>query len=147
MHRQDELRELEDTLSEMDKKDAKDPKRKKCLRSRDIDEENRDLPGRDRIGLLDKIEEKTLIYGRKFFLLFTPSGASWPERCNIVNITFIAAQSYRICPHIRRLILRIVRFHFLICGSKLCRGIVVKKERFDETTMGCSNSKDVQIKK
>lgn len=66
MHRQDELRELEDTLSEMDKKDAKDPDpdRRACLRSRDLDEENRELPGRDRVALLDRIEEKTLRYGQ-----------------------------------------------------------------------------------
>ena len=63
LHRQDELRELEDTLSDMDKKDAKDPHRKQCLRSRDLDEENRDLPGRDRIALLDQLEEKILKYG------------------------------------------------------------------------------------
>ena len=69
MHRQDELRELEDTLTEMDKKDAKDPDRQSCLRSRDIDEENRDFPGRDRIALLDKIEEKALKYGRISSLL------------------------------------------------------------------------------
>lgn len=118
MHRQDELRELEDTLSEMDKKDAKDLERKLCLHSREIDEENRDLPGRDRIGLLDKIEQKTLVYGTRFSLLVTPSGASWPERRNTANSTFIAPQSYRICPHVRRLILRIVRFSSLICGSK-----------------------------
>lgn len=63
LHRQDELRELEDTLSDMDKKDAKDPNRQLCLRSRDIDEENRGLPDRDRIALLDRLEEKTLKYG------------------------------------------------------------------------------------
>lgn len=65
MYRQDELRELEDTLSEMDKKDAKDPDpdRQACLKSRDLDEENRELPGRDRIALLNQIEEKSLKYG------------------------------------------------------------------------------------
>ncbi|KAL8821018.1 MAG: hypothetical protein Q9191_007397 [Dirinaria sp. TL-2023a] len=70
MHRQDELRELEDTLSDMDKKDAKsaDPDRRACLRSRDLDEENRELPGRDRVALLDRIEEKTLKYGKFRFL-------------------------------------------------------------------------------
>jgi len=73
MHRQDELRELEDTLSEMDKKDAKDPERQLCLQSREIDEENRDLPGRDRIDLLDKIEEKTLKYGKRLSPSSTPS--------------------------------------------------------------------------
>lgn len=64
MHRQDELRELEDTLNEMDKKDAKDPDRRVCLQSRDLDEENRDIPGRDRVALLDRIEEKALKYGQ-----------------------------------------------------------------------------------
>ena len=63
MHRQDELHELKDTLNEIDKKDDKDPIRRICLRSRELDEENRDLPGRDRIALLDRIEEKTLKYG------------------------------------------------------------------------------------
>ena len=77
MHRQDELRELEDTLSEMDKKDAKDPDRQLCLQSREIDEENRDLPGRDRIGLLDKIEEKTLKYGTIALSQPIASGTSW----------------------------------------------------------------------
>ena len=67
MHRQDELRELEATLTEMDKKDAKDPVRELCLQSRDIDEEKRDRPERDRIALLDKIEEKALKYGRISF--------------------------------------------------------------------------------
>ena len=67
MHRPDGLRELEDTLTEMDKKDAEDPDRQSCLRSRDIDEENRDIPDRDRIALLNKIEEKSLKCGRISF--------------------------------------------------------------------------------
>ena len=59
MHRQDELRELEDELGEMDKRDNKNPEREFNLRSREIDAEDDD----SRASLLNKIEEKALKYG------------------------------------------------------------------------------------
>ena len=66
LHRQDELRELEDELENMDKMDARNEKRKNCLHSRDIDNEQggEGTPdGKSRGVLLDQIEEKTLKYG------------------------------------------------------------------------------------
>ena len=65
MHRQDELRELEDELEEMDKRDAKSEERKTCLQSRDVDEHSGAAiaGGKSRSSLLDQIEEKAMKYG------------------------------------------------------------------------------------
>ena len=72
MHRQDELRELEDELAEMDKRDGKNEDRILHLQCREIDDddddddddEEYDGPRREsRSSLLNKIEEKALKYG------------------------------------------------------------------------------------
>ena len=71
MHRQDELRELEDDLAEMDKRDNKNPHRQLKLQCREVDDdddddddEEYDGPRREsRSSLLNKIEEKAMKYG------------------------------------------------------------------------------------
>ena len=70
MHRQDELRELEDELSELDKRDNKNPDRQLNLQCREIDDDDddndEDLEGpyqQSRLSLFNKIEEKALKYG------------------------------------------------------------------------------------
>ena len=64
LRRQDQLRELESELHDMDKRDDKDPSRQRALRFRDLDEDLDPLPGREsRTSLLDQLEEQTLKYG------------------------------------------------------------------------------------
>lgn len=87
MHRQDELRELEDTLSEMDKNDAADPKRQLRLQSREIDEEEEAAPERDRVALLNRIEEKALKYGISFFRIFFNPAARQVDYFMLLHVT------------------------------------------------------------
>ena len=65
LHRQDELRELESKLHNMDLIDDKDAEKgRRCLQSRGIDEERDLRVGKESRGeLLDKIERKALQYG------------------------------------------------------------------------------------
>lgn len=66
MQRQDELRELEDDLEDLDKRDGKNKDRQICLQSREMDDppSGPEEQGREtRSSLLNKIEEKTLKYG------------------------------------------------------------------------------------
>ena len=81
MHRQDELRELEDELAEMDKRDNKDPNRQPRLQCREDDVDDDDDDGDEeydgprrvsRSSLLNRIEEKALKYGART-LLFAPN--------------------------------------------------------------------------
>ena len=63
LHLQDELRELETELHDMDKRDAKNEQGRRCLQSREEDEE-RGLSGQYHRGeLLGKIKEKVSQYG------------------------------------------------------------------------------------
>ena len=67
MHRQDELRALEDKLGDMDKRDNKDESRRRRLTSREVDDglSKREELGRDsRSVLFNQIEEKVLKYGK-----------------------------------------------------------------------------------
>ncbi|KAL8745305.1 MAG: hypothetical protein Q9190_002539, partial [Brigantiaea leucoxantha] len=65
LRRQDELRELEETLHDTDLRDNKDGTRQIFLRSRKRDERQNDNSGREtRASLLDRIEEKTMRYGQ-----------------------------------------------------------------------------------
>ncbi|KAL9119124.1 MAG: hypothetical protein Q9187_004320 [Circinaria calcarea] len=64
LYKQDELRELEDELREMDKRDWKDDSFQNCLRSRGKDDAPKNQHGRSsRKELLQRIEKKTLEYG------------------------------------------------------------------------------------
>ncbi|KAL8950188.1 MAG: hypothetical protein Q9222_003766 [Ikaeria aurantiellina] len=67
LHHQDEIRELEATLHDMDLRDSRVPARQSLLRSRDADQEDSETKGPNadtRVALLDRIEEKTLKYGQ-----------------------------------------------------------------------------------
>ena len=67
MHRQDELRELEDKLGQMDNRDYTDESRRRRLTSREVDDglSRREELGRDsRSVLFNQIEEKVLKYGK-----------------------------------------------------------------------------------
>ena len=67
MHRQDELRDLEDKLGDMDKKDARSEAGQRCLSSRELDDlrSRREERGCDsRSVLFDRIEKKVLKYGK-----------------------------------------------------------------------------------
>lgn len=65
LNKQDELRELEASLRDMDLIDARSEHGALCLKSRELDEEREEV---QRLGprsaLLEKIEQKTLQYGR-----------------------------------------------------------------------------------
>ena len=65
LHKQDELRELEDDLRDMDDRDKETEEGIECLQSRDLDD-TRTLPeGREtRKALLQRIEKKMLEYGK-----------------------------------------------------------------------------------
>ncbi|KAL9118101.1 MAG: hypothetical protein Q9187_005355 [Circinaria calcarea] len=64
LYKQDERRELEDELREMDKRDWKDDSFQNCLRSRGKDDAPKNQHGRSsRKELLQRIEKKTLEYG------------------------------------------------------------------------------------
>ena len=64
LYRQDELRELEESLYEMDKRDEINENGKLCLASREIDNDREDLGAREsRSSLIDRIEKKSLQYG------------------------------------------------------------------------------------
>lgn len=64
LNKQDELRELEDSLRNMDLIDESSNEGALCLQSRDLDEEREDIQGLgSRKELLQKIEQKTLQYG------------------------------------------------------------------------------------
>ena len=66
MHRQDELRELEDKLGDMDKRDFRDEDRQRRLTSREVDDglSRREEAGSEsRSALFDRIEDKVLKYG------------------------------------------------------------------------------------
>ncbi|MCJ1372338.1 hypothetical protein MMC20_003562 [Loxospora ochrophaea] len=67
LYKQDELRELEENLNDMDERDAEDPddRVKKCLKSRDLDD-SRTIPSgwETRRQLLQKIEKKLDEYSR-----------------------------------------------------------------------------------
>ena len=66
LQKQDELRALEVDLDDLDKRDARDETRRIGLRSRDLDEDLKAWPGREhRFSLLQRIEEKTLKYGKE----------------------------------------------------------------------------------
>ena len=73
LQKQDELRELEDSLREMDERDDKTEEGQDCLQSRDLDD-RRDLPeGRvTRRALLQRIEKKMLEYGKTRMSLLPP---------------------------------------------------------------------------
>lgn len=65
LNKQDELRELEASLKNMDLIDADSDEGKLCLQSRDLDENREKIPGLEsRRELLERIERKTLQYGR-----------------------------------------------------------------------------------
>lgn len=69
IQRQDELRELEKHLADIDEQDWKgNDDTRECLQSRELDEcrQPPPLPGRSRQELIDKIEDKTLKYGNFF---------------------------------------------------------------------------------
>lgn len=71
LNKQDELRELEANLHDMDLIDASSEEGALCLKSRQLDEERNDIQGLGprrallgpRRALLEKIEQKTLQYG------------------------------------------------------------------------------------
>ena len=64
LNKQDELRELEADLRDMDLIDASSEEGALCLKSRELDEERNDIQGLGpRRALLEKIEQKTLQYG------------------------------------------------------------------------------------
>ncbi|KAI4157687.1 MAG: hypothetical protein LQ342_008092 [Letrouitia transgressa] len=66
LRRQDELRELEDKLIDLDIRDSKNFNRERCLKCREEDDDNPDSnnPWRESRGsILDKMEDKTLKYG------------------------------------------------------------------------------------
>lgn len=64
LNKQDELRELEANLHDMDLIDASSEEGALCLKSRELDEERNDIQGLGpRRALLEKIEQKTLQYG------------------------------------------------------------------------------------
>ncbi|KAG7008239.1 hypothetical protein G7Y79_00006g018590 [Physcia stellaris] len=64
MQRQDELRQLEDELEEMDKVDSKSDAGQLCLQSREMDDRrSRREQGASRSALLHKIEDVALRYG------------------------------------------------------------------------------------
>lgn len=64
LHFQDELRELESKLHDMDVRDGKGPEEiRSCLKSRELDEERLDAYQGIRGELLQKIEKKVLQYG------------------------------------------------------------------------------------
>lgn len=65
LNKQDELRELEASLKDMDLIDAKSDEGKLYLQSRELDEDREKIPGLEsRRELLERIERKTLQYGR-----------------------------------------------------------------------------------
>jgi hypothetical protein len=64
LHLQDELRELEDNLYDMDKRDEDDEEGRRCLQSRDLDVDREPAADRESRGaLLQRIEQKALQYG------------------------------------------------------------------------------------
>ena len=64
LQKQDELRELEDLLLQMDQRDELTEDGRECLQSRDLDESRDDEPlGETRKKLLSRIERKLLEYG------------------------------------------------------------------------------------
>lgn len=64
LNKQDELRELEANLHDMDLVDASSEEGALCLKSRELDEERNDIQGLgSRKALLEKIEQITLQYG------------------------------------------------------------------------------------
>lgn len=60
LYRQDELRELEDRLLALDKRDGMDPTKKRCLRSRQYDDSRN---GNERGKLIIEIDSKLKEYG------------------------------------------------------------------------------------
>ena len=65
LNKQDQLRELEASLRDMDLIDAGSEHGALCLKSRELDEEREEHQGLgSRKALLEKIEQKTLQYGR-----------------------------------------------------------------------------------
>ena len=76
MHRQDELRELEEELSSKDTIDNRDEGRQRRLKSREIDDKLsiREKQGdASRSALFDKIEAKVLKYGKPVPILWSTS--------------------------------------------------------------------------
>ena len=64
LYRQDELRELEESLYEMDKHDENSEDGRLCLASREIDNDREDLGEREsRSSLIDRMEKKAFQYG------------------------------------------------------------------------------------
>lgn len=63
LNKQDEIRELESRLDEMDKKDYEDKSTRRCLKSRSRDEKRTDNTGQTRKELLRTSEQKLLEYG------------------------------------------------------------------------------------
>lgn len=66
MRRQDEIRELQEELEDMDKRDNEIEDRRICLQSRDVDELRGGVGlvgGQTRSAILDKLEVKVLKYG------------------------------------------------------------------------------------
>lgn len=67
LHKQDELREMEEDLKDMDLQDDHCEESKKYLKSRDLDEERAAIPDQEpRSQLLARMEKKTMQYGRFF---------------------------------------------------------------------------------
>lgn len=63
LNKQDELRELEDDLNDMDKRDERTTNGKRYLASRELGEEREVSEREAYISLLKSIEEKALQYG------------------------------------------------------------------------------------
>ena len=64
LYKQDELKELENELREMDKRDERDEKGSKCLQSRRKDDLRKDRAScESRKDLLQRIEKKAYEYG------------------------------------------------------------------------------------
>ena len=63
LNKQDELRELEDNLNDIDKRDERTTNGKRYLASRELGEEREVSEREARTSLLKSIEEKALQYG------------------------------------------------------------------------------------
>ena len=73
LQKQDELRDLEDLLLQMDQRDDLTEDGRECLQSRDLDESREDEPpGETRKELLSRIEKKLLEYGMLRRLILCP---------------------------------------------------------------------------
>lgn len=83
LHQQDELRQLEADLLNMDLIDSKSENGARCLKSRDLDEERPATDGGSRSELLKRMGEKTIQYGKNLcstdsFLIILPD--IWPSK-------------------------------------------------------------------